>query len=95
MNDSTVKFLRPDGRELPPMHHLDRHPRGSFRLKVTVDKEGSRYSGTRIKVPLRTRDSAEAMARRDVAILALKQAGCICRNITVDEAGDNSETSSQ
>jgi hypothetical protein len=75
------------------MHHLDRHPRGAFRLKVTVNKEGSLYSGTRIKIPLRTRDSAEAMVRRDVAILALKHAGCICRDITVDEAGDNSEAS--
>jgi hypothetical protein len=76
-----------------PMHHLDRHPRGSFRLKVTVDKDGSLYSGTRIKIPLRTRDSTEAMARRDVALDALKRAGCICRNDTIDEAGDNLMTS--
>jgi hypothetical protein len=92
MNPTPI-FTTPSGKPLPPMHHLDRHPRGSFRLKVTVDKDGSRYSGTRIKIPLRTRDSAEAMARRDVALHALKEAGCICRDITVDQAGDNSESS--
>jgi hypothetical protein len=83
MNDPKTLFRRPDGRPLPARHHLDKHPRGAWRMAVTVDRPGSHYTGTRVKIPLHTRDEIEAGLRRDCVLEALCRAGCLCRDVVI------------
>lgn len=83
MSDSPL-FRRPDGRPLPPNHHLAKHTRGSYRVFVTVDR-GPKYTGQRISVPVRTHDEEEARARRDILIDGLIRANVLCRDVVMHE----------
>lgn len=80
-------FFRPDGRPLPPMHHLDTH-RGAFRIRATID-QGAKFTGKRICVPLRTRDPHLAEKMRDMMLEGWARAGVLCRDIVLsdDEVG--------
>lgn len=77
-------FLRPDGRPLPPGHHLSRNPRGNFVVKLTIDA-GSKFSGKRLTIQLRTADPATAMMKRDSILEAYKLAGILCRDVVIVE----------
>ena len=87
-----LAFRRPDGRPLPPGHHLSLNPRGKFVLKLTADA-GSRFTGKRLTIQLRTCDPAEAMMKRDFAFEVFKAAGILCRDVVIDEnVGRNSDS---
>lgn len=72
-----------------PNRHLDRHTRGAWRMSITVLDPDPCKVGKRIKIPLKTRDLAEAQTRRDIAVEALIRAGVAARAVEI-EAGDNS-----
>lgn len=74
------------------LHHLDKHPRGAWRMSVTVPDSDPTKVGNRIKVPLLTHDEQEARIRRDIALGALIRAGVKVRAADI-EAGDNSSPS--
>ncbi len=81
--DVAPTFHRPDGRPLPPNHHLSRNPRGKFVLKLTFQAGRNIEVGKRITLQLRTTDAAEAMGKRDAVVEAYKVAGILCRDVVI------------
>jgi hypothetical protein len=77
------QFHRPDGRPLPPTHHLSLNPRGKFVLRLTIEAGSKIEVGKRVTLQLRTADAAEAMSKRDAVVEAYKLAGILCRDVVV------------
>lgn len=78
----TIEITRPDGGPLPENHHLEYRPeKRTWRMKVTVNKDGGRFVGERVVIPLHTSDPERAKQMRDVVLIALKKAGVLSRSV--------------
>ncbi len=85
MNTESPIFSRPDGKPLPPTHHLSLNPRGKFVLRLTIEAGSKIEVGKRVILQLRTANAAEAMSKRDAVVEAYKVAGILCRDVVIVE----------
>lgn len=86
------EISRPDGGMLPRNHHLEyRKDKKTYRMKVAVNMEGSRFVGKRVVIPLHTDDLSVARQIRDGIIAALSKAGVLSRRVDLSRHDDAAE----